>query len=165
MLRGFIVLVPFLAICFSHVDESERKVLATGSDLRVRVADLKAGKLRLFAYAVDPATTTQVVVRRGEDGIIRLALGSCRSCQKFDHYKWFNKLVCRIVTTPSNCRTRTISQPRRVAVLLSLCPTTLRLANSSSVARELWASSIAGISRPGRSRKAPFSAWGFSKFS
>ncbi len=92
---GFIVLLALLAIWFSYVDESERKVLATRSDVRVRLADLKAGKLRLFAYAVDPATTTQVAVQRGEDGIIRVAFGSCRSCQKFDHHEWFGKLVCR----------------------------------------------------------------------
>lgn len=92
---GFIVLLALLAIWFSYVDESERKVLATGADVRVPVAHLKAGRLCLFAYAVDPSTTTQVAVQRGEDGIIRVAFGSCRSCPKFDHYKWFNKLVCR----------------------------------------------------------------------
>jgi uncharacterized membrane protein len=35
------------------------------------------------------------VVKRREDGIIRVALGSFRICQNFEHYKWFNKLVCR----------------------------------------------------------------------
>ncbi len=92
---GFVALLALLAIWFSNVDESERKVLATGSDVRVRVADLKAGKLCLFAYAVGPSTTTQVAVQRGEDGTVRVAFGSCRSCQQFDHYKWFDKLVCR----------------------------------------------------------------------
>ena len=91
---GFFALLTLLAICFSLVKEPERNVLAPGSDVQVRMADLKPGKLHLLSYAIDPSTTTRLAIQRGEDGALRVAFGSCRNCRSYRHYEWSSKLVC-----------------------------------------------------------------------
>ncbi len=49
---------------------------------------------RAVGYAIDASTTTQVAIQRGDDGVLHVAFGACRSCQSFHHYKWFGKLIC-----------------------------------------------------------------------
>ncbi len=74
--------------------ETEPRELQAGSDLVLSLAQLKANKLFLFRYHIDPSTTASVAVQKGSDGIIRAALASCRSCSKSRNYEWSGKLIC-----------------------------------------------------------------------
>jgi hypothetical protein len=80
---GFVALLAILAGWVSFREETERKVIAAGSDIRLPLKDLKPGKLRLVTYATSPTTTVPIAIQRGEDKILRVAFGSCRSCQHF----------------------------------------------------------------------------------
>lgn len=95
---AFLLALSVLAIWFSVREDSGQPVLKIGTDLRLPLDDLDKGELRLFRYALDSATTTQVAVQRGKDGQIRVAFASCRNCQSFGYYRQFDQIIC------SRCR-------------------------------------------------------------
>ena len=91
---GFVLVIGVLAIWFSLTDDSEDTVLGVGTDLQLPLADLKKGELHLFTYPIDPATSAQLVVQRGKDGILRAAFAVCRRCSGIRHYEWMGQLIC-----------------------------------------------------------------------
>lgn len=91
---AFVLLLAALGLWFTFAEERERNTIVSGPQLQMPLADLKAGKLRLFNYAIDSTTLVQLAIQRGDDGILRVAIASCRSCQRFRHYKSFGKVIC-----------------------------------------------------------------------
>jgi uncharacterized membrane protein len=91
---GLVLSLGVLALWFSFAEELGREELKAGTDLTLRLADLKPGKLFLFTYRLSPSTKTQLALQRGDDGVIRVAFAACRACWRRDHYEWFGKVVC-----------------------------------------------------------------------
>jgi hypothetical protein len=68
--RGIIGLVALLAVlvgCISIRQDSERTLVAAGSDIRLPLKDLKPEKLRLITCATIPTTTIPVAIQRADD--------------------------------------------------------------------------------------------------
>jgi uncharacterized membrane protein len=91
---GIVLSLAVFALWFSVAEEHGRDELKAGTDLSLRLADLKPGKLFLFTYRLSSSTKTQLAVQRGDDGVIRVAFAACRACWRSDHYEWFGKVVC-----------------------------------------------------------------------
>lgn len=91
---AFVLLLALLAVWFVYAEEQERNAIVYGPQLQLPLDDLKAGKLRLFNYAIDSSTIVQLAVQRGDDGVLHVAFASCRSCRRFRHYKSFGKVIC-----------------------------------------------------------------------
>lgn len=83
-----------LTLWVSVRDESGPPVVNAGSNLTLPLKRLKANKLFLFRYQIDPSTTTPVAVQKGSDGTIRAALASCRACARSQNYEWSGRLIC-----------------------------------------------------------------------
>lgn len=83
-----------LTLWVSVRDERGPPTLNAGSDFTLPLKRLKANKLFLFRYQIDPSTTTPVAVQKGSDGIIRAALASCRACARSQNYELSGHLIC-----------------------------------------------------------------------
>jgi uncharacterized membrane protein len=96
-LRSVLGLVGVLALGAGWAavqEEQERAVVPAGSDIRLPLRNLKAGKLHLVKYSTDGSTTVPVAVERGDDKVVRVALGLCRNCWRPTPYTLSGKLMC-----------------------------------------------------------------------
>ena len=92
---GLVISLAGSALWFSLAEELGRNEIKAGTDLTLPLADLNPGKLFLITYRLNPSSTTQLAVQRGNDGVVRVAFAACRACWTRGHYKWFGKVVCR----------------------------------------------------------------------
>jgi hypothetical protein len=96
-LRSVLGLVGVVALAAGWAavqEERERAVVPAGSDIRLPLRNLKAGKFRLVEYSADGSTTVPVAVERADDKVVRVALGLCRNCWRSTPYAWSGKLMC-----------------------------------------------------------------------
>jgi hypothetical protein len=72
---GLVVVLGVLSLWFTLREEAERRVIPTGSDIKLALKDLKPGRLRLISYAIDDSTTVRVAIQRGADVMPRSLMG------------------------------------------------------------------------------------------
>lgn len=95
--RAVLGLVALLALATGWLairDERDHIVVPAGTDIRFPVATLKPGRLHLLTYVLDQTRSIPVAVERGDDQVIRVALGTCRSCWRSIPRASSGNLVC-----------------------------------------------------------------------